>query len=79
MMYGIAMPILYPIALLSYCIIYFWRIYMLFYVNRKPLDYDGTLNKLTLNKLKVASLVSLGMNYWQLANPMFFNTKQDLE
>ena len=75
MMYGTVMPILYPIALLSYLIVYFCRITMLFYVNKKPLDYDGTLNKLTLNKLKLASLVSLGANYWQLLNPRFFGLK----
>ena len=71
------MPILYPIALLSYLIMYFLNIYMVHYVFRRPLEYDGTLNKLMLSQLKIASLMSLAMNYWLLSNPNFFNQPQD--
>ena len=48
MMYGTGMPILYPIALVSYLILYFMEIYMLHHVYKQPMDYDGTLHKLML-------------------------------
>lgn len=74
MMYGAAMPILFPVALISCQLLYFMEIYMLHRVYRKPLDYDDTLHKIMLQQLQFAALVSLAINYWYLSNPRFFNS-----
>jgi len=44
MMYGVGLPILFPIACLSFIAIYFLDLYLLFYVYRKPPDYDSKLH-----------------------------------
>ena len=44
MMYGPSLPILFPIAFLSFLITYFLEIFMLFYVYRVPITYDETLH-----------------------------------
>jgi hypothetical protein len=51
MMFGTALPILFPVAFISFYIIYGMEIYMLFYVYKKPAAYDATLFKGVLSIL----------------------------
>jgi hypothetical protein len=44
MMYGTGLPILFPIAFVSFFSLYMLEVYMLFYVYRKPLDIDMELH-----------------------------------
>lgn len=68
MMYGTALPILFPVAFISYVIIYLMEVYMLFYVYRRPVTYDARLYKSVLGYMQYASLISLGFSGWQLSN-----------
>ena len=45
MMYGTAIPILFPIAALSFLVIYIKEVYMLYYVYKAPPTYDEKLNE----------------------------------
>lgn len=45
MMLGPALPILFPIALITLVILYFSELYMLIYMDNMPPNYDETLNK----------------------------------
>lgn len=49
MMYGPSLPLLFPIALVSYLLIYTLEVYMLYYVYKKPVSYDAGLYKSVLN------------------------------
>ena len=44
MMYGVGLPILFPIACLSFFLILIMDQYMIFFVYRKPPDYDTKLH-----------------------------------
>lgn len=45
MMYGVGLPILFPIAVISLMVIYFLDVICLFYVYRQPPKYDSSLHK----------------------------------
>ena len=68
MMYGSGLPILFPIAFISFMVIYFLEIYMLFYVYQFPPAYDSSLNTQQLVKMEVASILFLAFGTWQLSN-----------
>ena len=48
MMYGPSLPLLFPIAFMSYLFIYSLEIFMLYYVYKKPVSYDSNLYKAVL-------------------------------
>ena len=64
MMFGSGLPILFPIALFSLILIYVLEKYMLYYVYRLPLKYDGTLYKMAIYHLNRAAIVSFAMGFW---------------
>lgn len=41
LMFGTCIPLLYPIALTSFVVIYFLEVFALFRIYRKPIDYDS--------------------------------------
>lgn len=49
MMYGPALPLLFPIAFVSYLLLYTLEVYMLYYVYKKPVSYDADLYKGVIN------------------------------
>ena len=51
MMYGTALPLLFPVAFISFVVIYTMEVYMLFYVFKKPVAYDASLYKGVLTLL----------------------------
>ena len=67
-MFGVGLPILFPIALSTYLVIYCQEIYMLYYVYKRPPTYDEKLAKAVLNNLQYASLFLLGFGFWQISN-----------
>jgi hypothetical protein len=73
MMFGASMPVLFPIAFLSLFLVYLMENFMLFYVYRLPVSYDGTLHKVVLRYMKFASLVSFAFNFWQISNQGLLN------
>jgi hypothetical protein len=75
MMFGTTLPILFPIAFLSIFLVTLFENFMLFYVYRLPISYDGTLHKTVLRYMKYASLVSFAFNFWQISNQGLLNYK----
>lgn len=68
MMYGTALPLLFPVAFISFLVIYFMEVYMLFYVFKKPVSYDASLYKGVLALMQYVPLLSLGLSGWYLSN-----------
>lgn len=68
MMYGLGMPMLFPIASLSLLTLYCVEKLMLYYAYREPPMYDERLNKNALNILTWAPLLFLAFGYWMLSS-----------
>ena len=68
MVYGLGLPLLFPIALLSYFI--FWAVerYMLAYVYRKPPNMDEAMIKNGMKMLRLIPFMFLFTSYWMVAN-----------
>ena len=67
-MYGLIMPILFPICLIGLFNILIVDLLALTYYYRAPPRYDGLLNKTALWILCLAPLVMFTMGYWTLSN-----------
>ena len=67
-MYGIGLPILYPIAVLSFLFLYFVEKLMIYYSYRQPPLYDEKLNDSALSLLTWAPLLALSFSYWMFSN-----------
>ena len=68
MMYGFGMPILFPIAMLSFLVLYITEKIMLFYGYVMPPMYDERLSNDVLNKLQFAPLLYVIFGYWMASN-----------
>jgi hypothetical protein len=68
MLYGTGIPILYPIALVSYLILYFLEKTLLFYYYKRPPMYDDKLSRSALDILPFAGLFHAAVSYWMLSN-----------
>ena len=67
-MYGVGMPVLFPIALLSFLVLYVVEKMMLFYGYVMPPMYDERLSNDVLTKLQFAPLLYLIFGYWMVSN-----------
>lgn len=68
MMYGMGIPVLFPIAAASLFVLYFIEKFMLYYVYREPPMYDEKLNTNALNILTWAPILFLSFGYWMLSS-----------
>jgi hypothetical protein len=68
MMFGSGMPILFPVAFISFSLIYILEKYMLYYVYRLPIKFDGVLYMSVLSVMEYASMIMLAMSFWFLSN-----------
>jgi hypothetical protein len=68
MMYGMGIPVLFPIAALSFFTLYCMEKLMLHFVYRKPPMYDEKLITNALNILTYAPLLFLSFGYWMLSS-----------
>ena len=68
MMYGFGMPVLFPIALASFIVLYLTEKYALFYIHITPPMYDERLSNDVLNKLQFAPLLYLIFGYWMASS-----------
>jgi hypothetical protein len=68
MMYGLGMPLLFPVAAITLFILYIVEKYEFFYVYRLPPMYDAKLNNAVLSILTWAPLLCLGFGYWMFSN-----------
>lgn len=67
-MYGFGMPVLFPIAMASFLVLYFVEKLMLFYGYVMPPMYDERLSNDVLTKLQFAPLLYLCFGYWMASN-----------
>jgi hypothetical protein len=68
MMYGTAMPLLFPIALFSYAFLYLQDLIILIYFARAPGVHDEELNLKIISFMEYAPSVLLVMGFWQISN-----------
>jgi len=68
MMYGMGIPVLFPIAALSLFVLYCVEKFMLYFVYREPPMYDEKLNTNALNILTWAPLLFLSFGYWMFSS-----------
>jgi hypothetical protein len=67
-MYGIAVPLLFPLAFLFFVVSYFVERLALAYSYRKPPMYDDVLNKSALSILKIAPVFMMFFGFWAMGN-----------
>ena len=72
-MYGFGMPVLFPIAMLSFVVLYLVEKFMLFYGHVTPPMYDERLSNDVLNKLQFAPLLYLIFGYWMASSPQLLS------
>jgi hypothetical protein len=68
MMYGVGLPVLFPIASASLLVLYLIEKLSLYYSYREPPMYDASLNKNALSILTWAPILFLAFGYWMLSS-----------
>ena len=79
MMFGPAMPILFPICFGSLAVQYTLEMSMLYYVYKQPPSYDDKLNNRVLKNLGFAPLLMLSMSFWMFSSPMLLGTYDSMK
>lgn len=74
-MYGIGMPILFPISLAALIVLYIVERLLVAYSYKEPPSYDEQVTKSSIKSLKWAVLIYLGVGYWMLSNQQIFGNK----
>ena len=72
LMYGMFVPMLYPIVLLSIFNLYICEKIMLVYICKQVPNYDDHLARQAIYLLKWAPACSLILGYWAISNTQFF-------
>jgi hypothetical protein len=67
-MYGLFVPMLFPVCFLGILNMYITEVINLTYFNRKPPMYDGELIRSALYTLKFAPIFMFAFGYWALSN-----------
>ena len=77
MMYGIGLPLLFPIAFLSFLVIYVTERYHLAYTFKAPPAISGEVTKQALRLLSFTPFVFLANGFWMLSNRQMFENIVD--
>jgi len=72
-MYGMMIPILFPIALLGFVNMYVNERILLAYYYKQPPKYDMELHLIAINRVKLAPLLMYLLSYWAIGNRLLFN------
>ena len=67
-MFGMGLPILFPIAFASFLVIYILERFLVAYYYRQPELTDHELSATVLNLLMVAPLLYLSFGFWMMDN-----------
>ena len=78
-MYGLFIPILFPIAALGIFIMYLTEKLAILYFYQKPPMYDDSLSKHALRYLQLAPVPMFVMSYWAFGNSAIFFNDKDLK
>ena len=68
-LYGVGMPILFPIAAITFLNIYVCERFIVAYCCKQPPALDDKLTRNALNVIKFAPILMLFNGYWMLSNP----------
>jgi len=68
MMYGVGLPLLFPIGLFAYTILYIVERFCVFYYYKQPPMFDDAMTRNTLRILNYAPLLYMLMGYWMMGN-----------
>lgn len=68
MMYGVALPIMFPIASFTFFNYYLVDRFLITYYYQRPPIYDDKLNNAALSTMKYAPLLMLFFGYWCMGN-----------
>lgn len=79
MMYGLGLPILFPIAVLNYVIFYLLERWHMAYTYQLPPSLDDKLTNNAIQVLKFAPFILLCNGYWMLSNLQIFGGKLHLK
>ena len=71
-MFGAGMPILFPIALASFIVLYIMESLLLAYSYRQPPMFDESLSKLCIKMLLAAPLLYFTVGFWMFNNIQIF-------
>lgn len=78
-MYGLGMPILFPLLALYAFNLYLAERWLFIYVYQKPPLFGNSLTDMTLNFMAPAPILMIIFGYWQLGNrQIFFNEVEPL-
>jgi len=72
-MFGLALPLLYPIAAFTFLNLYLMERVLVTYWHPKPPMYDDKLNKKTLSIISWAPIFLCFFGYWFLGQPQIFD------
>lgn len=67
-LYGVGLPILFPIAALYYLILWMHERWHLAYYHRRPASMDATLTENGIHVASFAPILLLFNGYWMLTN-----------
>jgi len=75
MMYGVGLPILFPIAALSYFIFYVVERYQVAYTYKMPPMLDDSLTLNAISWLRLAPILFLINGLWMIGNKQIFESE----
>ena len=75
MMYGVALPIMFPIGAFTYFNYYVVDRILITYFYQRPPIYDDKLNNVALSTMKISPILLLFFGYWAMGNMQIFNSK----
>ena len=73
LMYGVGIPMLFPIALANFIVLYVLERLLITYYYKQPPAFDEELNKNTIEALHWASLLYFFVGYWMMSNKQIFS------
>lgn len=68
LMYGTALPVLFPIGLLAFCVLYFVERLLICYFYKQPPAFDDRITMSSMKVLAWAPVVYMMFSYWFLSN-----------
>jgi hypothetical protein len=72
-MYGLALPILWPMAAFTFFNYYVVDRFLIAYYYQKPPTYDDKLNRAALSLMRIAPVFLMFFGYWCMGNMQIFN------
>jgi len=74
-MYGLAIPLLFPISLMAFTVLYITEKLTITYFYRQPPMFDEKLNSGAISKMKWAPIFMMFFGYWCMSSVQLFTNK----